>query len=455
MRSLAVDLDLTTAVERFVAAVAPAFGRLRADIADLRSVQPLRDALEVTRAFIDVDGLYSDEELQAFIDTFGSRVEGSALSTATPRDLRADDVFRRARAWLDEPSALFDLLVQLDRREGSDYSWRYHDAATALVACVFSLDGYRSPAETGALDRWRTVLLGIIHGAGIERHEARRPPPRPTERTLDTAEETSLADLLGQLDELVGLEPVKRQVRQVSDLLKVQRLRGERGMAQPDTSHHLVFTGNPGTGKTTVARLVAQIYRALGVVSRGHVVETDRAGLVAGFVGQTAGQVDEVVEEALGGVLLIDEAYGLVRGGAQDYGREALDALVKRMEDHRDDLVVIVAGYPDEMDDFLDANPGLRSRFPRVIHFPDYRDEELVAIFELCCRADDYRPSAGALERLNTHLAQLERGRGFGNGRLARTMFEHGILAHATRVAGLGAPTDEDLSTLLAEDIAC
>jgi len=451
MRSLAVDGDLCSAVDRFIDVVSPALHRLRADIEDLAAVQPLRDAADMARAFIDTDGLYTDEELTAFVEAFAERID--APLPTEPSELRASGVFRRARRWLEEPSPLFELLVTLDAREGSDFAWRYHDAATALAACLFELDSYRSPAERAALDRWRGLLVARMSAAGVTRRAAGVASNQAAPATAEAG--PRLDDLLAELDQLIGLEPVKDQVRQVSNLLRVQSLRADRGMAQPATSHHLVFTGNPGTGKTTVARLVAAIYRALGVVSSGHLVETDRAGLVAGYVGQTAAQVDAVLDEALGGVLLIDEAYGLARGGAQDYGREALDALVKRMEDHRDDLVVIVAGYPEEMDDFLDANPGLRSRFPRTIHFPDYTTAELLAIFELCCHEVDYRPSDEALVSVAERLARADRGRGFGNGRLARTMFEHGVMAHATRVAGIADPSDADLSTLTAHDVTC
>src|SRR4029077_126675 len=196
------------------------------------------------------------------------------------------------------------------------------------------------------------------------------------------------------------LEPVKAEVRLVTNLLRVQRLRKDRGLPIVGSSHHLVFTGNPGTGKTTVARLVAQIYRTLGVVSKGHLVEADRSQLVAGYVGQTAAKTRAVLESAVGGTLLIDEAYALARGSEQDFGREAIDTLVKFMEDHRDDLAVIAAGYPDEMAHLIDANPGLRSRFTRTIHFPDYTTAELVAIFRSMCEANRYVPDDEAASRL-------------------------------------------------------
>lgn len=446
MRSQLIDADLTAYASAFVAEVAPAVDRHGGDVDPWDEVQAL------VQACVDVDGMYSDEELEAFLNAFGPRSRDPRLAHATPGSLRADGVFRTARTWLQQPSELFETLVLVDQRDGSDYSWRYHDAASMVAVCVFELDGYRSPAEVASLERWRTALLSRIHTAGIAR---RHRTPSRAGAVATTAEPAtdSLEDLLSELDRLIGLEPVKHQVRQVSDLLAVQRLRSQRGLATPDTSHHLVFTGNPGTGKTTVARLLARIYCALGVVSKGHLVETDRAGLVAGFVGQTAQRVDEVVAEALGGVLLIDEAYGLVRGGEQDYGHEALDALVKRMEDHRADLVVIVAGYPDEMDDFLDANPGLRSRFGRVVHFPDYTDAELVAIFELLCRGGDYVADDEVRAALEVHLGQAERGRGFGNGRLSRLLFERGVMGHASRVARLSGPSDDELTRLAPADL--
>jgi SpoVK/Ycf46/Vps4 family AAA+-type ATPase len=202
-----------------------------------------------------------------------------------------------------------------------------------------------------------------------------------------------------------------------------------------------------------VARLLAQIYRTLGVVDRGHLVETDRAGLVAGFVGQTAPLVQARFDEADEGVLLVDEAYSLVRGGERDFGREAIDAIVKLIEDRRDRVVVIMAGYPDEMEQLIASNPGLRSRFPKVIHFPDYTTDELLQIIDMQGRKGGYQLDPGARARARIWLDSVTRDRGFGNGRTARNLFEHAVSTQAMRLGPVEDPTDEDLTTLVADDI--
>jgi SpoVK/Ycf46/Vps4 family AAA+-type ATPase len=267
------------------------------------------------------------------------------------------------------------------------------------------------------------------------------PPPKPIEH------------LLAELDELVGLQSVKTDVRRLTSLLRIQKLREERAMPTLETSHHLVFTGNPGTGKTTVARLLSQIMRTLGLVSKGHLVETDRSHLVAGYVGQTATKTREVMESALGGTLLIDEAYALARGGDNDFGREAIDTVVKFMEDHRDDLAVIAAGYPIEMESLIDANPGLKSRFTRTISFPDYTTDELVEIFERMSKDTEYHLDESGRAALRNLIDAEPRTRGFGNARFVRNVFEEAVGRQAERLSSVENPTEEELTTLTAADI--
>jgi SpoVK/Ycf46/Vps4 family AAA+-type ATPase len=248
------------------------------------------------------------------------------------------------------------------------------------------------------------------------------------------------------------METVKREVRLVADLTRVEKLRRERGLPVLEQSRHLVFTGNPGTGKTTVARLLSRIYRSLGIVEKGHLVETDRSGLVAGYVGQTATKVVAAFDRADQGTLLIDEAYSLIRGGEDDFGREAIDTVVKLVEDRRDRLVVILTGYTGEMALLVAANPGMKSRFPKSIHFPDYSSEELVAILQMTASKGKFELTDDAKAKAQAWLDAIPRDTGFGNGRLVRNLFEHAVGRQATRLAAVESPTDEQLLTLESED---
>lgn len=278
-----------------------------------------------------------------------------------------------------------------------------------------------------------------------------QPASQDDEEPPTAPEETrSVEELLAELDELIGLERVKSEIHQQSAVLRVEGLRKEAGLNVPTVTRHLVFVGNPGTGKTTVARLVAGIYKALGLLSKGQLIEVDRSELVAGYVGQTALKTAKVAESAKGGVLFIDEAYSL---SGDQYGTEAINTLVKEMEDNRDDLVVIVAGYPRPMEVFIAENPGLASRFRTTIAFDDYTDDELVDIFTTMVAKADYDASDETVERFRTILGQQRHDETFGNGRFARNCLEAAIGAHAWRLRDVESPTVEDLRTLVPEDL--
>ena len=259
-----------------------------------------------------------------------------------------------------------------------------------------------------------------------------------------------------ELDELIGLGTIKEDVKELISLVKMQKMREAKGMKTVPVSLHLVFSGNPGTGKTTVARILARLYKEIGVLSKGQLVEVDRSGLVAGFVGQTAIKTQDKIKEAMGGILFIDEAYTLNKEGGQgDFGQEAIDTILKAMEDNRKDLVVIVAGYTDLMKKFVESNPGLKSRFNKYMEFPDYTADELIQIWEMNCRKYNYTFSLEAKEMIEDIIKKREasKGENFANARDIRNMFETIITNHATRVSEMEDPSDNDLTTIMTMDI--
>ena len=262
-------------------------------------------------------------------------------------------------------------------------------------------------------------------------------------------------ELMAQLDSLVGLDDVKKDIKNLMNLVKVRRLRKANGLPIPPMSLHMVFMGNPGTGKTTVARIISGLYAAIGVLEKGQLIEVDRSGLVAGYVGQTALKTQEVIKSALGGVLFIDEAYSLASGGENDFGREAIETILKAMEDHRDELIVVVAGYDGPMEKFINSNPGLQSRFNKYFYFPDYNGEQLLYIFKGQCKKNGYALTEEAEAEAKAMFEELyeNRGENFGNGRDVRNVFEDTVVRQSNRVAALDAPTKDDLMQFLPEDL--
>src|ERR671913_1918953 len=450
--------DLVPEGESLAASVRGIDGsRLRSDV--------VVDAYNLACGFIDADGLHTDDELSALIRAFGHRMT-TDMSRATPRALRDAGLIAGRRSYLERPSTLLDILVRSDVRDGGERAATYARRAAQIGHAIAALDLLPSRTELLAVERFRGMVQRTVDTAQAEAGE--QPPAGPGPAPAAGAQAVGasagvvapgglpprpIEELLAELDALIGLDEVKREVHLVTNLLRVQQIRRERKLPVLEASRHLIFTGNPGTGKTTVARLLAQIYRTLGVVERGHLVETDRSGLVAGYVGQTATLVRARFDEADQGVLLVDEAYSLARGGENDFGREAIDTIVKLVEDRRDRLVVILAGYPDEMAELVSANPGMKSRFPRTIHFPDYDDDELLAILESLGEKGRYHLDDGARAAARAFFAAQPRDRGFGNGRLARNLFESAVAHQASRLVEVESPTDEQLTTLTASDI--
>ena len=377
---------------------------------------------------------------------------------------------------LFQPPAFFAALRDYDRRKRTTLARRFTDQLTLLLLLFAAVDGVVSEAEAGFVNACSDTLMALCERDGLS---GDRPalkadefvthvpaPAQPPTEVVPAAEqeetplpesEPTLEVLLAELDGLCGLEQVKQDVKSLINLVKVRRLREEAGLPVPPMSLHLVFLGNPGTGKTTVARLLARLYHAIGVLPKGQLVEVDRSGLVAGFVGQTALKTQEVIQKAIGGVLFIDEAYALVnQDNGNDFGREVIEVLLKNMEDHRKDLVVIVAGYSQLMEKFIHSNPGLESRFNKYFYFEDYDGAQLFTILQSMCVKNGYvlTPEGEALARRELMALYEDRDENFGNARDVRNLFEQAVARQSDRVARLEAPTREQLMALRPEDLA-
>jgi SpoVK/Ycf46/Vps4 family AAA+-type ATPase len=400
----------------------------------------------------------SDEEKQRYYEEICRRFNLEYAENVFPLPLQ-QSFNPQIQQKLDRAPVSISYLEEYDSRHGSNYADRARNALFQFANLVIKSDGTVTKDEEAELLHFKWSLYPPSAVArSRETQEAvvqSKQEVSAAEGALKETPTRAIEDLMKELDTLVGLERVKADVRQLINFIKVQQMREERGMAQLPISRHLVFYGNPGTGKTTIARLLAQVYRTLNILSKGHLVETDRAGLVAGHIGQTALKVKEVVGGALGGVLFIDEAYALSGESEQDFGHEAIETLLKLMEDHRHDLIVVVAGYTDRMEEFINSNPGLRSRFNKFIHFEDYDDAQLLQIFKGFCKKTDFKLTADAeralVEVFKTLMAS--RDETFGNARTARNLFEMTISKQANRIVSLANIDEAVLSTIEAADI--
>ena len=447
-----------------------------------------------TEAFYRLGGSGLAQELDRFVTSCAAQLWAKGAGVTESHVETANQIYSKKQPqpkWMlwsltgavckDEefmPPVFFWDLAESDARRGTQTSRTFVRMLTNILLYLGAVDDELSYAEAAYITECTDKLSAICDASGVskakaalnaldyvtsgesgfaEKHRVQTQGAAQSEAQPagEEADKPDFYQLMEQLNSLVGLDEVKKDVKNLVNLVKVRKLRQENGLPVPPMSLHMVFMGNPGTGKTTIARLVSGLYAAIGVLSKGQLVEVDRSGLVAGYVGQTALKTQEVIKSALGGVLFIDEAYSLSSGGENDFGREAIETILKAMEDNRDDLIVIVAGYTGPMQSFLDSNPGLESRFNKYFHFPDYNGEQLMAIFRSQCEKNTYKLSPEAEEYALAMFGQMyeQRDENFGNGRDVRNCFEDMIVRQSNRVAALESVDRDALMTVLPEDL--
>lgn len=395
------------------------------------------------------DGVLHKQELELAKQYFSSNAEKSVeerLRILSSRDHSKTSMlpnFLKAAVYFDavKNTGYTDVIISLIEKFGN---------------IVIAVDGSKLDVEVRVLSETISNLIDLaVECREVTRKTLKKGTAKEVERN-QKQEEPSLDDLLAELRSMIGLQRVKQEVVAATNLVRVRKLREEMGLPAMPISMHMVFTGNPGTGKTTVARLLAQIYREIGLLEEGHLTEVDRSGMIGTYLGQTASIVQGVIQKSRGGILFIDEAYALKTDRQDFYGQEAINTLLKGMEDHRDDLIIIVAGYTAPINEFLETNPGLRSRFNRFIHFDDYNGEELLNIFTYLCEKHGYSSTQIAKHQLKNHFTTIyeERGENFGNARDVRNVFETILKYQAERVVAIHKPTADDLSFIDLADIA-
>jgi SpoVK/Ycf46/Vps4 family AAA+-type ATPase len=405
----------------------------------------IHSALQFTGKVVGADGRFVELE-SSFLNEIGFTPDDSVLDNL--------EYVRRCKANWDafrfHVPEFIGIAITHDKESGTRHAASLVNHLEKLGLLAAACDGNSKAAELTIIVEYINFLRRTLVSRGVETKAIEKEKPKEPVETLE--------DLRDRLNALVGLAAVKQEIETAMNLVRVRQMRKEHGLKVPPLSMHMVFTGNPGTGKTTVARLLSSIYRALGVLEKGHLVEVDRSGLVGGYLGQTALKVQDVVKSALGGILFIDEAYALAttaNSNQDSYGREAIDTLVKLMEDHREKLVVIVAGYTKPMEQFLDANVGLRSRFNKFVHFEDYRAQDLYEIFLRLCTEQNFTYDEETGRCIHARLEALweKRDGNFGNARSVRNFFERSVSNQANRLASISNVSQSDLFTLISKDI--
>lgn len=431
------------------------------DVTDTATKLNIMYWLDMTRCYyglnnqIDLNNKSGFGLFDIIVRTLGGRINDMSDidNVRTKYQSRVENVVRAMRDYIDSGAVSkeeFSVAKMLDGHPDLKKAYIIHLYRFASIAAKADNVVTEEEAEwlANIMKQSDSSSSHIDDASNIQEDQPKPSAPKATKNISTTS-------AMNELKNLIGLESVKTEVETLANFIKVQQARAEKGIKTASVSYHCVFTGNPGTGKTTVARILAKIYKKLGVVSKGHLVETDRAGLVAEYVGQTAVKTNKIIDSALDGVLFIDEAYSLVQGGQNDFGKEAIATLLKRMEDDRDRLIVIIAGYSNEMKDFIDANPGLQSRFNRYIEFPDYSAEDLLKIFESQATKCEYKITDEACQKLKAYFEEqvAHKDKNFGNGRFVRNVFEKTTERQANRLAREVSLTSDKLVEILPEDL--